>query len=584
MQTETNTKTGERRESVTFAKLIPSPLNPRKHFDDTAVAQLAESIAAQGVLQNLLVREHPTKKDHFEIISGETRWRAIDNLVKAKRLSADFDVPCAIRWMKDEEVIALALMENLQRKDLTPMEEARGFAALRKSGLSTADIAARTKVTQRQVQLRLALVDKLAPEAQRALEKGDINAHVARQLATAPAAVQGKTLKEVLRREPDERTGEAVSEILGRASIAMKMALFDIKLYTDAKGAVITNDETGAVTHFTDEKLFKQLQQAHVDAKVADLKKAGQAKIQVLGNSNAGVKTSGYFSDHDWHKNPKSPNACTIIEIVNDWQKGASLKLHEHMVEGRAKGAGNGPAAKTGKAAKANPLDNFTQPHIEYVSVRKSHALQLKTATDATLAMRLAIIAMLGAGGNCVELPSRRSANTLAKDVFDKISAALGALPKSTRTMVLDQSDDKTTPTWGSVEPLYEDDIKAVWSFVFDLKPAALQTLFTQLVAANVRAPAHMTGDTDEVLAFTKHVKVDPLKLKLEDLEGLRKDALMGLCRQLKATFKDNMTGAQLRDLIKAELKKKPTDYVLPTLRFGDEDALAKAAKQLLGG
>ncbi len=105
--------------------LHPSPLQPRRHFDEGALTELAASIAEKGVLQPLLIRPDPANAGRFEIIAGERRWRA------AQRAQVH-EVPAIVRDFTDTEVLEVALIENLQRQDLSPVEEARGYDRLHK--------------------------------------------------------------------------------------------------------------------------------------------------------------------------------------------------------------------------------------------------------------------------------------------------------------------------------------------------------------------------------------------------------------------------------------------------------------------
>ena len=91
---------------------------PRKHFDDAALADLADSIREHGIIQPLTVREMPN--GYYQIIAGERRWRAA-------RMANLSDVPAVIIEADDKKAMELALIENLQRADLTPIEEARGY-------------------------------------------------------------------------------------------------------------------------------------------------------------------------------------------------------------------------------------------------------------------------------------------------------------------------------------------------------------------------------------------------------------------------------------------------------------------------
>ena len=103
--------------------LEPSPFQPRSPLTQDDLAELAASIKAQGVLQPILVRPHPSRPDYFQIIAGERRWRAA-------QLAGLVEVPCFAREMADAEAGAAALIENLQRQDLNPIEEAEGFHRL----------------------------------------------------------------------------------------------------------------------------------------------------------------------------------------------------------------------------------------------------------------------------------------------------------------------------------------------------------------------------------------------------------------------------------------------------------------------
>lgn len=103
--------------------LAPSALQPRRHFDETALDELSRSIAEKGVLQPLLVRVDPSQPGRYEIIAGERRWRA-------SQRAKVHEVPVHVTNLSDAEVLEVALIENLQRQDLTAVEEARGYKRL----------------------------------------------------------------------------------------------------------------------------------------------------------------------------------------------------------------------------------------------------------------------------------------------------------------------------------------------------------------------------------------------------------------------------------------------------------------------
>jgi ParB family chromosome partitioning protein len=119
---------------LALASIKPLPGNPRKHFDEAALAELAASIATRGVIQPIIVRPHPEAQG-YQLVAGERRWRA----AQKARLH---EIPALVRDLSDREVMALALIENLQREDLNPVEEARAYHRLsEEEGMIQVDIA-----------------------------------------------------------------------------------------------------------------------------------------------------------------------------------------------------------------------------------------------------------------------------------------------------------------------------------------------------------------------------------------------------------------------------------------------------------
>src|SRR5678816_2530646 len=110
----------ERVKRVPLTRVRPCPFQPRKEFSAEALRELADSIKEQGIVQPLIVRE---QNGHLELIAGERRWRAAQLLGLS-------EVPVIIRQADDRAVLELALIENLQRENLNPLEEAQGYAQL----------------------------------------------------------------------------------------------------------------------------------------------------------------------------------------------------------------------------------------------------------------------------------------------------------------------------------------------------------------------------------------------------------------------------------------------------------------------
>lgn len=175
--------TGSGLRNLPIASISPLPGQPRTHFDEAALSELAASIAARGVIQPIIVR--PKGDGTYQLVAGERRWRA----AQKARLH---DIPAIIRPLDDREVMALALIENLQREDLNPVEEARAYHRLsEEEEMTQAEIAEMVDKSRSHVanmQRLLALPDEiLGLLAESALSMGHARALIGHDDAVALA-------------------------------------------------------------------------------------------------------------------------------------------------------------------------------------------------------------------------------------------------------------------------------------------------------------------------------------------------------------------------------------------------------------
>ena len=149
-------ESGERVHQISLGSIVPSPLQPRKDFEREALQELIDSIRQHGIIQPLIVRQAGAR---FELIAGERRWRAAQELGLAT-------VPAIVRTASDLQVLELSLIENLQRADLNPIEEAQGYARLANEfGMRQEDIAVKVGRSRAAVANALRLLD-LHPQVQ----------------------------------------------------------------------------------------------------------------------------------------------------------------------------------------------------------------------------------------------------------------------------------------------------------------------------------------------------------------------------------------------------------------------------------
>lgn len=175
-------------QDIELDKIVPNRYQPRRKFSDDSIKELAETLDKDGLLQPIVVREDG--EDHYEIIAGERRYRA------AKSLNWE-TIPAIVNNMNDDQAASLALIENLQREDLNPIDEAKAYTNLMKlNDLTQTALAKDMGKSQSYVANKLRLL-KLDDDVQKALIEGKITARHGRALLNLSNDDQERVLKEI---------------------------------------------------------------------------------------------------------------------------------------------------------------------------------------------------------------------------------------------------------------------------------------------------------------------------------------------------------------------------------------------------
>lgn len=226
--------------------LEPNRKQPRQSFDDGAMTELADSIAQHGVLQPILVR--PLLSGGYQIVAGERRWRA-------SRMAGLTTVPAVIRDLTDSEVMQLALIENLQREDLKPLEEANGYKMLMDNFEFTQEEIAKTVGKSRPAITNALRLLNLPEDMQNMLERGEMTAGHARTLLSfknedqMKAAARRVTMEGISVRELEKMAKRANEE---KPEKADKPAKRRIRYYDEAELAL--RDVLNRVVHISGTK------------------------------------------------------------------------------------------------------------------------------------------------------------------------------------------------------------------------------------------------------------------------------------------------------------------------------------------
>lgn len=204
---------------VPIEKIVPNPDQPRRSFAPEALEELRASIAEKGVIQPLIVRPHPTRADHYEIVAGERRWRA-------SQLAQIHELPVIIREFSDTEVLEVAIIENIQRADLNPLEEAMGYRQLMERFGHTQEKLAEALSKSRSHIANLLRLLNLPDEVQMYLREGQLTAGHARALITAqdPVRLAKEVIEKGLSVREIERLAKSASAQPGRQNSSGRAA------------------------------------------------------------------------------------------------------------------------------------------------------------------------------------------------------------------------------------------------------------------------------------------------------------------------------------------------------------------------
>ena len=176
---------------VSLEHIVPNPQQPRKRFPEKSIQELAQSIKAQGVLQPLVVRKHPISDNRYELVAGERRWRALKQLEVAK-------VPVILRKVDDDEMLEVALLENIQRENLSVIEEAQSYQDLLQShGYTQEELARRIGKDRSTIANQMRLLQLPSP-LKNDLENGRITAGHARSILALPGTAFQLEMRERL--------------------------------------------------------------------------------------------------------------------------------------------------------------------------------------------------------------------------------------------------------------------------------------------------------------------------------------------------------------------------------------------------
>ncbi len=226
---------------VPIEKVQPNPDQPRRTFTKEQLDELASSIKEKGIIQPLIVREKPGDKGSYEIVAGERRWRAA-------QMAMQHTVPVIVRDFDDTEVLEVAIIENIQRADLNPVEEAAGYKQLMEKFGHTQEKLSEVLGKSRSYIANLVRLLQLPEEVQEFLREGKLSAGHARALITSddPLTLAKKVIHSGLSvRETERLAKQPAGEIFNEAAKPAKKA--PKSLEKDADTRALEGDLSAAI-------------------------------------------------------------------------------------------------------------------------------------------------------------------------------------------------------------------------------------------------------------------------------------------------------------------------------------------------
>ena len=406
-------------QTLILNQIKSSKNNPRKSFDDDTIAGLAASIKTDGLLQNLVVAKPTGKGKTYSIISGERRFRALSLLVKNGDLPKDFAIPVKIEeGLSEDAVHRIATIENVQRENLSPLEEATAVVGLLQDKMSVDDISAQTGLSISTIKRRLAL-SALCEEAKTALTNKDINLSQAEALTvgTQKQQVDLLTHRNFSSFDVDDIKGYMIDD---KACLAH--ALFDPTLYKGSYSRDLFGDDQS--TFFDDMEQFWTLQNEAVQDLESDLSKEGFAPIEII--------EGGYFSKWQYREPEEGVTGGAVIHVLSSGE----VEIHKNLIN-------RDLDEKAVELTEAKPRATYSKPVCEYIAMHKSIAVQVALLENPRIAKELAIVQMLS-GHNGVYLNLHKCLSYFNADVnaphsFEIIQMSMSSVLSTFDTILEDE-------------------------------------------------------------------------------------------------------------------------------------------------
>jgi ParB family chromosome partitioning protein len=363
--------------TIPLSSLLPPKGNPRRTLDQAQVAALAQSIKADGVLQNLVVRP---EENRFRVIAGKRRFLALQLLKKEREIDGEYRVPVEIRkGLEDGDALRLATIENVHHERMHPLDEAEAFAKLLQEGGTVEAITEKTGLSAQRVKRRVALAS-LSPEAKQAFQAGTISLGIAEALTVGSSKQQQSLLEAIAAGEDLE--AEDVRHFLLREKPNVAMAIFPKEKYAGTFTTdLFADDET---TYFDDGDQFLALQKEAVDGLAEEHRKSA-AWVEVFTSYNAPW----------WHYREAKKKERGEAGVVIHLHPSGTVEIRVGLIKHEVKEDVVAQTAEPTTTPKPKERPMFSATLLRYVANQKSTAVQAALLRNPRKAKEVAVLLLL---------------------------------------------------------------------------------------------------------------------------------------------------------------------------------------------
>lgn len=432
-----------------ITKIQISEANPRKAFDEDSILGLAQSIKTDGLLQNLIVGKAKGKKKLHPIICGERRFRAISHLVENGDLPKDYGVTVEIKDDLDADTaLRIATMENIQRQDLTPLEEAQALTKLVQDGEKLDDIVAQTGLSAHTVRRRLVLM-QLSETVKECLETGEITLSQAEALSVGTFEEQERCLNMAKSGYWDAE--DIKDRILGDLP-TLSMAIFERELYTGEYTTDLLGEDDN--TYFNDAEQFFELQKQAAE-ELAESYREKADWVEFI---------EGYFSSWQYDRAENGETGGVIVSL----SASGAVEVHEGLIKTKAD-------EDTANSLKEKPKATYPTPLRRYMAMHKSVAVQSALIENPRVAKQLAVAHKL-----------YRFKNHDCLSYFEQeetTSPALIIINEQAKALLAHFGHNAEDATWRDLGYLFNYDLENAYKAAKDLSDDVLESLLVTLDA-----------------------------------------------------------------------------------------------------